>query len=115
MSYAVRAPVSDRAVSMPRPDIAGKCGDTQRRSSRFTSGAMTWNSHPAHRIAECDSRVVHPSGQRVEIQGEGLTIRCGNTHPRDSGREIGKNDHPPESFGALLDETTRLRPLSPQR
>ena len=44
MSYSVRTPVTERAVRTPLPAIEGKLGETQRRSSRFTCGEITWKS-----------------------------------------------------------------------
>ena len=44
MSYSLRVPLSERAVSTPLPVIEGKSGETQRRSSRFTWGEMIWKS-----------------------------------------------------------------------
>jgi hypothetical protein len=41
----VRAPVSERAVNTPCPVIEGNFGETQRRSSRLTLGAITWKSN----------------------------------------------------------------------
>ena len=44
MSYSFRMPLNERAVRMPLPVIEGNWGETQRRSSRFTCGEITWKS-----------------------------------------------------------------------
>ena len=44
MSYSLRVPLNERAVSTPLPVMEGKSGETQRRSSRLTCGEINWKS-----------------------------------------------------------------------
>ncbi len=86
MSYAVRAPVSDLAVTTALPIIEGKSGETQRRSSRLSLGAVSWRSNS---VVSCGQVTAPPpenreSGSAPRERPKMRLSPCSRTRPTAS-------------------------------
>ena len=78
-------------------------------------GAIASNPNSAYCVPNGHPRIAHPCGQRIQIDGKWLPVRCGDPEPGDPGGEIGKLDHPAPAFGRVFDHPPRLRSFGTDR
>ena len=92
--------VSRGQVTAPPPEnrVSG-----MRPGTEAEDGAIAPNPNPAYCVPNGHPRIAHPGGQRIQIDGEWLPVRCGDPEPGDPGGEIGKLDHPAPAFGRVFD------------
>ena len=108
----VRLEVEEHGVVRPgHRAAAGEARARQRPARQAEHRAVAPKVDPAHRVAQRHRRIAHASGERVEVDREGLAVGGGDPEPRHPGGEVGEEDHLAEPFRRLLDQPARLGPL----
>ena len=103
---------------VPRPGhraAAGEPGVGEPTAREAEDGAVAPQHDPAGRVAHGDGGIVDPGRQGIQIDGERKPVGGRDAEPAHPGREIGQEDDPAQSFGALLDGAARPGPLGLER